>query len=801
MSLWSEAPLPPVLAAMACRLVDPVLLALERTGGRPLDEKALSREILSGPPLFLTSLSAREAVDESFLLAPRALDCLATLSVAMVAFNAGRPESISPAAWDAISWFVDTDALVAWRLAERAPDWKDRVHLDSLGWHPVLHPAVGPFKAVLDREMAENHMHLGGAVPPAIYWTFLQAGTVPLRQIFSADASEWGDEMGRWERRIEEAHALAVSLHGWGGLRLRDTQASKLRGEALRGALRDVVVRRLSALLPAPRQRTREAWDAIERWPLGFELEHWNLLLVGLGVERQLLWECFRRLRGPEEDRDLEALLLEYLGIKNAFHHALLHGPGPRGLDRFQRSFQRQNFYFRATLRRSAPQRRIAQRFEYRRLAQVLSCFLVDRLGPDQEGAPSTTTAQRIEVRVSMASGRSLPSAVFAWCKAIRDVLLEHGDLPVQVGLVFHLRKERGDDALEAARFQALGLWTLLRDEPLLRPLIVGIDAAGPETASCPRNFAPIYAWFRRRLRDPDPCGGQSPISLGFTYHVGEDFRDLLTGLRHIDEAAHLLSMEPMDRLGHALALAWDPQDFYGLERRSLPRLGDCVLDLLWAATILGDRSVGEPGAESYARSRLERLVPGLSERWPQAMQWLSPTPRGSRANPDQAVLSEQRVLELLGLDAERSQRLVQAPGSERSWVEFVSLVQRVVQRRIQARSLVLELNPTSNLFIGEFTSHAELPYLRVNSFGFDFDGPRIRVCLNTDNPGIVNTTLGFEYERMGRAWVEAGKDPSQVEAWLENARRTGFDASFIPKTAPAGRALVQHLERILDPL
>lgn len=39
------------------------------------------------------------------------------------------------------------------------------------------------------------------------------------------------------------------------------------------------------------------------------------------------------------------------------------------------------------------------------------------------------------------------------------------------------------------------------------------------------------------------------------TYHTGEDFLDIVDGLRAIDEAMLFLQMEKGERLGHAMAL------------------------------------------------------------------------------------------------------------------------------------------------------------------------------------------------------------------------------------------------------
>ena len=50
---------------------------------------------------------------------------------------------------------------------------------------------------------------------------------------------------------------------------------------------------------------------------------------------------------------------------------------------------------------------------------------------------------------------------------------------------------------------------------------------------------------------------------LRVTYHVGEDFLDVADGLRAIDEAINFLDMDCGDRLGHALALGIDVEEWY----------------------------------------------------------------------------------------------------------------------------------------------------------------------------------------------------------------------------------------------
>ena len=46
--------------------------------------------------------------------------------------------------------------------------------------------------------------------------------------------------------------------------------------------------------------------------------------------------------------------------------------------------------------------------------------------------------------------------------------------------------------------------------------------------------------------------------NIGFTYHVGEEFRHIMSGLRHISEVMEHFNYKAGDRLGHAIALGVD---------------------------------------------------------------------------------------------------------------------------------------------------------------------------------------------------------------------------------------------------
>ncbi len=114
-------------------------------------------------------------------------------------------------------------------------------------------------------------------------------------------------------------------------------------------------------------------------------------------------------------------------------------------------------------------------------------------------------------------------------------------------------------------RQQAQAIAALRESGTMEATRVKGIDACSPEIWCRPEVFAQAFRFLKNHSVVEDDalrCG-----TLFATYHVGEDFLDVIDGLRAIDEAISFLDLRCGDRLGHALALGIDIDDWY--ERKS----------------------------------------------------------------------------------------------------------------------------------------------------------------------------------------------------------------------------------------
>ncbi|MGZ8287709.1 MAG: hypothetical protein ACXW3B_00570 [Telluria sp.] len=125
--------------------------------------------------------------------------------------------------------------------------------------------------------------------------------------------------------------------------------------------------------------------------------------------------------------------------------------------------------------------------------------------------------------------------------------------------------------------------------------------------------------------------------------------------------------------------------------------------------------------------------------------------------------------------------------------LEFMEALQDLlIERYREQKGLVFEVNPTSNRHIGAIGNLKDHPIFRwdppdpsllaagsaMNRFSLREE--RLDVCINTDDPGIMPTTLRTEFALLRHAALDRGFAPHIVDAWLERLRVRGhtlFDA------------------------
>ncbi len=291
---------------------------------------------------------------------------------------------------------------------------------------------------------------------------------------------------------------------------------------------------------------------------------------------------------------------------------------------------------------------------------------------------------------------------------------------------------------------------------PELREYVVGFDVANAEQLKVPPHFVDVF----RQVKDYNRRRGErGEPQLGLTYHVGEDFENtsIESAIRHVDEAIEL----GINRIGHGLVVGVDVSQFLGTERREhvSERLFQIYYDL--KAAKFDAWRLGKAGLAIDTR-RLKRELRGYRKKYKQVDGVIAPLIYSILRGASVDAAKERRLFSelLLMRDAPRYQGSFVTIRYDEDAVRNLAARQNYVLNRIAEREIVIEANPTSNVFIGPVASYGDHPLRRFLRHSFPngttasdgLVGKKPIVTINTDDSGIFGTSLFEEYVNIAKA-------------------------------------------------
>lgn len=303
---------------------------------------------------------------------------------------------------------------------------------------------------------------------------------------------------------------------------------------------------------------------------------------------------------------------------------------------------------------------------------------------------------------------------------------------------------------------------------------IVGLDVGGMELFYRPEVFA-------HALR----CGKEQGFRV--TFHVGEEFYDLVDGMRAIWEVMQYTASHPIDRLGHCLALGVQAETYYRNNHYSLTMPKQLMLDnVVWLCGYARRHGIRIKRA---LQERLERLAEDLYAqigygrfvaRLDMDDYYSSLYLRSDEANPEDGLDGWSRTAELDTAEANRARLNLSAvnlfnayrlnadvieageePVTERFDKAYAALVDKVQQamiERMNRTGLCIESCPSSNLQICKLERYDRHPairyYLRTGERPFWrlLRRPRLNVAVCTDDKGTFATSLHNELSLLALA-------------------------------------------------
>lgn len=145
--------------------------------------------------------------------------------------------------------------------------------------------------------------------------------------------------------------------------------------------------------------------------------------------------------------------------------------------------------------------------------------------------------------------------------------------------------------------------------------------------------------------------------------------------------------------------------------------------------------------------------------------------------------------------------------GRDIEWIDpsgeaaLLAEMQSGLRQQIASLGIALEVNPSSNLLIGNLGDLERHPLWRLNKPG-SAETTAIPIVIGSDNPTTFATTLREEYMLLHDALIQSGYSEEQVARWLNAARRNGLDYRFtLPYRGEVMALRTSGLEHLVMPI
>lgn len=332
---------------------------------------------------------------------------------------------------------------------------------------------------------------------------------------------------------------------------------------------------------------------------------------------------------------------------------------------------------------------------------------------------------------------------------------------------------------------------------------ITGIDVGGLELFFRPEVFA-------HTLRAAKKHG------FGVTYHVGEDFYDIVDGMRAVWEVIKFTETYPVDRLGHCMAVGMQAKHYYS-EKMFMQMPKQVMLDnIVWLCCFAKEQgirvkrslydSLKTVAEDLYDKIGYNKVVETLN------MQdyYVSMLLRSDEKCADDGldVWTETALLDIEQADKARRNKnavalnkaymgvddiikngyvMTQAKLID-SYPELVDNVQQKMIEMIRANEICIEACPSSNLQICKLESYKRHPAIRYYIdrgkcwlWGF-FKRPELNLAICTDDKGMFGTSLLNEFSLLAAAATNGRGLSKNIEMKFKSLISKGHKNRFEPQ-------------------
>ena len=300
----------------------------------------------------------------------------------------------------------------------------------------------------------------------------------------------------------------------------------------------------------------------------------------------------------------------------------------------------------------------------------------------------------------------------------------------------------------------------------------VGIDVAGDELNARPEAFAFSCSMIRKKL---GACGK----NIGITFHAGEDFVHMISGIRYIYEVYTFLDYQSGDRIGHANALGLDP--IYWREQLNgivQIKQGEWLDNLIFFAVLTNttDEKVLEKIRELWGKiykeyedlSLVEILDYGFSAYHLRHLSIDERKDLYASTDSDSATIVNS-ILETYLYGYEYDEYITIE--LEEKFDAYIRSLQNKILSEMAQKGFIIESMISSNVRISYYNRYKQHHILKWLEKKHDMP----LVTLASDDPGIFNNNILIEYAHLYDMVDDKDIFKEYVEALLNNGNIASF--------------------------
>ena len=720
--------------------------------------------------------------------------------------------------WRMQSLAIGQDIFICAGLAKE--DVKRNFKRKKFYWPAVVGTDSAELDHLLQQGLAENHFHLNGSTQIfPLAWGFLMNHPEEIRKYFSDQKFAenlnkmelWGemDIPSSWTDRIYDAAWLRLTLFNYivnPAQRQQDIQT--LAGFAGQLNKKSYLYNNIQLLRFVYGEKFKQIDGqekcldyAICREILDAEDGSYRFLQG----ERGFLYNGFYRIFTGEFGRTERNYFYLYLLIKLRFREELIQLNQRKGFRNFSDYQDRKGHLWSRMKEYQAEAYRLSVRSATEEYVRSLEL----RVGPGETSKENVAYINRLDKNINFQIVcKNEDEKKFCEDKGYFYVIhfIKSQEKLLDAATDSFKIMPKNQKVRRKVEKQAKALAKAFSSSSYICERIRGIDAASHEIGCRPEIFATAFRFLRQCIM-PKEQGSQIDRywpTIGRTYHAGEDFLDITDGLRAIDEAICFLDLDRGDRLGHALALGFDPKTYYQRTEQCVLVPAQDVLDnLIWVFyrsmgwgvpvpielhvwmkdyitkllmqiygvaseadmrayyeswSLRGDdpelyRGIGAEDSETV--EIIERKV----QNWKCSWNYYDPCRLSTHlwgCADVEVYRKKPEVIRLLYAYHYGKEQRLKGQREERfephkDYAELLYKLQNCMMEKLMIKGISIECNLSSNYLIGLFRRYDEHPILRFNNYGLNFDkykkeNVQLHVSLNTDDQGVFDTSLKNEY-------------------------------------------------------